>query len=96
MYPPRHGPQVGVETMQPASINASAQPRRMHSLYTAMVPGMMMPRTPLAIFLPRSSCQAASISSRRPLVQLPITTWSTGMRCAWASAAVWVFSGRWG
>ena len=59
----------------------------MHSLYTAMVPGMMMPRTLLAIFA-CSSCQAASISSRRPLVQLPITTWSTGMRCAWASAAV--------
>ena len=34
------------------------------------------------------------MSSRRPLVQLPITTWS--MRMLPPSLAGWVFSGRWG
>ena len=37
---------------------------------------------------------AASISSRRPFVQLPMTTWS--MAIALPSFAVWVFSGKCG
>ena len=34
------------------------------------------------------------MSSSRPLVQLPMTTWS--MATPSLSLAVWVFSGRWG
>jgi 3-isopropylmalate/(R)-2-methylmalate dehydratase large subunit len=61
---------------------------------TAIVAGMMMPRTPLAMCLPFRISEAASMSSMRPFVQEPITIWSILMSLP--SFARWVFSGRCG
>ena len=74
MYPPRHGPQVGVETTAPASINAVTYPRSTHSLMICIVAGMIIQRTLSATFLPFRISYAACISSILPFVQLPITT----------------------
>ena len=56
----------------------------------------MMARTRRATFLPLRMAAAAAMSDKRPLVQLPMTTWSIFTFSAAASSMVFVFSGRWG
>ena len=55
-----------------------------------------MARTRRATFLPLRMAAAAAMSDKRPLVQLPMTTWSIFTFSAAASSMVLVFSGRWG
>ncbi len=76
MWPPRQAPQVGVLKAQPASMSACMVPSAMASRHTCCVPGRMMQRTSACTFLPRRIAAAWRRSSMRPLVQLPITTWS--------------------
>ena len=56
--------------------------------------GITMQRTPFAIFLPFNTSAAILISSIRPLVQEPITAWSTFTSPTWSM--VLVLEGRWG
>ena len=42
IWPPRHGPHVGVLTTAPASMKTSVSPSRMHCRYTSCVAGMTM------------------------------------------------------
>ena len=53
MYPPRHGPHVGVDTTHPASANVLSRPSSIACSQTRCVAGMTMHRTPGATFLPR-------------------------------------------
>src|SRR5665647_3398089 len=88
MWPPRHGPQVGVLKAQPASMSACMVPSAAASRHTCCVPGRMMARTSGCTLRPRRIAAAGRRSSRRPLVQPPITTWSmvTSARSAAAAA----------
>ena len=46
MWPPRQGPQVGVDTAQPASMKVWIRPSAMASRVICWVAGMTMQRTP--------------------------------------------------
>ena len=78
MYPPRHGPHVGVETTHPASANVLSNPSSIACNQTRCVAGMTMHRTPGATFLLRMISAATRMSDILPLVHEPITTWSIG------------------
>ena len=58
------------------------------------VAGITIQRTPLAIFLPFNTFAAILMSSIRPLVQEPITAWSTFTSPTWSMFLV--LEGRWG
>ena len=72
--PPRHGPQVGMVKMAPASMKMSTRPSSRQVFTTCCVPGMTMQRTYGATFLPLRIFAATRMSLMRPLVQLPMTT----------------------
>ena len=74
MCPPRQGPQVGVETAQPAWMKVWISPSFMAWSTMSWVAGMTMQRTPSATFLPWNTAAAARRSLMRPLVQEPMTT----------------------
>ena len=93
--PPRHGPQVGVETAAPASIKVVIYPFSIASRYTFWVPGNIITLTPSATFLPFIISATTSRSDILPFVQEPITTWSIFISLS-ISSTVLVFSGRWG
>ena len=58
------------------------------------VAGITMHRTWSATFLPLRIWAATAMSSSRPLVQEPMTTWSI---LIWPTSEMgWAFSGRWG
>jgi hypothetical protein len=59
----------------------------------AGVAGMTMSRTSLCTLRPRNTSAAWRRSSMRPLVQLPITTWSILMSFAATYATVLVLPG---
>ena len=63
-------------------------PSAMASRQTSWVPGRMMQRTSGCTCLPRRMLAAWRRSAMRPLVQLPMTTWSMAMPAQSAAAAV--------
>ena len=92
--PPRHGPQVGMVKMAPASMKISTRPSERQVLTTCCVPGMTMQRTRSLTLWPLRIWAAMRMSLMRPFVQLPMTTWS--MARSLHSLAGLVFSGRCG
>ena len=93
MWPPRQGPQVGVDTAAPAWRKISISPSFMAWRVISWVAGMTMHRTLEATFLPFRMAAAMRRSLMRPLVQEPMTTWLMGMPAT--SDTTLVFSGRW-
>ena len=93
---PGTGPQVGVETAQPASMKVLQQAHR-HGVQIDLLGGRDDEAADIFIDLFCLCRISAAImrSSRRPLVQEPMTTWSIGISgiCRQRSRA---FSGRWG
>ncbi len=94
MCPPRQGPQVGVQTTAPASTKVSIKPRRRASAKISLEAGITMQRTEGWTSLPRRTRAACSRSDKRPLVQDPMNTWSTGMGPT--SRAGRTLAGEWG
>src|SRR5262249_2704440 len=54
--PPRHAPQVAVETTQPASAKISSKPSRIAVFQISVVAGTTIARVPSATLLPLKIC----------------------------------------
>ena len=74
---PTHGPQDGVITDAPALTSFWMTPHSMAESSTSLEAGATISRTPLATCLPSRMFAAILRSSTRPLVQVPMNTWSS-------------------
>ena len=68
------GPQQADSTMAPASMNLSTNPARSAFMYSILLAGTTIMRTPLATGSPFIIWEAKSRSSKRPLVHEPRKT----------------------
>ena len=90
MCRPMQGPHPGVPMVAPASRRVRRVPSLAASSRTWELAGTTRSRTQGATFLPLSTSAAALRSSMRPLVQVPMKTWSTLLPLTWATS--WTLS----
>ena len=74
MWPPKHAPQVGVETAAPASAKISMSPSFTASRQIQLLAGITISRVYGCTFFPRRIRAATRRSSSLALVQEPMKT----------------------
>ena len=87
--PPMQGPQQGLSTIAPASMNCSTNPARSTFIYSVRDAGMTSSRTPFATGSSPMMSAAILISSNLPLVHEP----TSPIRCRIISL-LYTLSGR--
>ncbi len=87
MWAPRQGPQPGVPIIAPARTRASRTPEERAWRKTSLEAGMTRVRAFTS--LPFRIRAATSRSSRRPLVQVPMKTWSTSVPARSPTGRTW-------